>query len=263
MPPAIRVEVIPDRTEVRLSESLRVEVRIQGPAPLRLDLPKQWLAESSAEVWKIEPLGKPVLADVPDGGQTWNQSFQLDPYLPGAPLPLTFSPVKVNDLEVNLPSFSITVTTTVRDAKVEDARPITGIEMLPPKPVTPATNYLPWLIAGIAVAAVFVVLIRLRRPKPVPQPAPGEWIRAELAKLSAGSPTFAEGLAAILRGYISRVWSVPAENLTTAELRETKPELEPFWEMLDHCDHAKYAGETMSASQGEEMRQKIRFILNV
>jgi hypothetical protein len=255
-PPAINVDVIPERTELRLSDSMRVEIHIQGPAPLRLDLPKEWLGEASAGLWKMEPLGKPALTELPGGGQKWSQSFQLDPYVPGAPVPLIFSPVKVNGQEKDLPSFSIAVTTKITNPNIEDARPITGIETLPPQPVQPATNHVPWVLAGVVGVVLVLIFVLRRRPKSEPEPNPNEWARRELAMLNAGSATFAEELAGVLRGYLHRQHGLPAETRTTAELRSANPNLEPLLELLDRCDRAKYAGEAMSVEECEEMRNE-------
>lgn len=257
----ISVEVIPERTELRLSDSMRVEIHIAGPAPLRLDLPKEWLGEASAGLWKMESLGAPKLIEVSGGGQKWSQSFQLDPYVPGAPLPLIFSLVKVNGQEMNLPSFSIAVTTKITNPKIEDARPITGIETLPPKPVQPAGNYAPWYLAGLFVVMFIVIRVLRHRPKPQLEPNLNEWARKELAKLDAGSADFAARLSGIMRSYIVRVWKVPAETRTTAELRAEYPNL-PDLEMLDRCDRAKYAGETISEAECEEMRQKLLLMID-
>jgi len=261
MPPEIQIEVIPERTELRLSDSMRLDIIIRGPAPLRLDLPKEWLGEASAGLWKMESLGKPTLTDIADGGQCWSQSFRLDPYAPGTPVPLIFSAVVVNGRDVNLPSFSIPVTTTVANAKIEEARPITGIETLPPKPVIPATNYAPWFLGGLFGVALAVIVLLRRRTKPQPESNPNRWASEALAKLNAESATFVEDVAAVLRGYIRRVWGVPAETRTTAELRGSNPDLEPFLGLLDRCDRAKYAGEPMNSADREELRKEILFIL--
>jgi len=257
-PPAISVEVIPSRTELRLSESLRAEVRISGPAPLRLDLPKEWLAESSPAVWKIEPLGSPRLTDAPGGVQQWSQSFRLDPYLPGASVPLAFSPAIVNGQEVHFPSFSIAVTTSITNPKVEDARPITGIETLPPEPARPQLSGEPWQYAVVTLFLAIMVyrLFRRQKPKLQPEPSPSEWFHRELAKLNAGDANFAEAMAAIIRGYLRREHGIPAEARTVAELRATQPQLESMLSILDRCDRSKFAGEKLSGEECEEMRDR-------
>jgi hypothetical protein len=243
-PAAIRAEAIPDRTELRLSDSLRLELTVSGPAPLRLEPPKEWLAETSAGLWRIRPLGPARLQDIPDG-QRWSQSFRLDPYVPGSPVPLTFNPVSVNDREVDLPSFSITVTTTIAKAILDEARPITGMEGPPPRPVEHSNTTGPAIAIAVAIAivAMSAAFSLRRRPRNAPEPSPGDLAIAALRQLDPQGPGFAHDLAAILRDWLERGRGLPARSHTVAELRGSNPELDPVLSILDRCERGKYSGE--------------------
>ena len=46
-----------DRTTIRLSENLWVTFAVEGPAPLRVELPENLLAAESMAAWRIRPLG--------------------------------------------------------------------------------------------------------------------------------------------------------------------------------------------------------------
>jgi hypothetical protein len=151
------------------------------------------------------------------------------------------------------------VQTNVTEAKPDAARPVTGIEELPPAPPDDP-GAVGWLFVGGAAAVVAVaVLVALRRrwrarARPLP---PTEWAVARLDRLGAdlaadrvSGGELADRLAAVLREFVERRYGLPATRLTTGELaieaqRAGWP-AEPaavLRALLDRCDRAKFAGE--------------------
>ena len=261
--PAFGAEVMseakPDRTEVRLSESVRVTLTVDGAAPLRVELPAELLDEPSAAVWRLRPAGPATVQDLPDGKQRWSQPYRADPYQPGEKLRLGFAPARAfvgadpQPQPVEWPEVTITVTTEVR-GDLAEVRPPTGIEELPPPPPRPVPTW-EWAAWGVglaaAVTAVGVLVRRFLRRKPAPLP-PREWAERELDRLAAehpDGPAFAERLSAVLRRFVELRSPLPGTKLTTAELvARLGPEagwpvevLADVTNVLDRCDVSKFA----------------------
>src|SRR5439155_94444 len=79
---------------------------VEGPAPLRVELPKQVLAPETERDWKIQPAGPAAVAPLPGGRERWAQAFRLDPYVAGE-FRVEFAPVKVNGREVTPAGFDV------------------------------------------------------------------------------------------------------------------------------------------------------------
>jgi hypothetical protein len=254
----VKAEVTDDRTDpkkaLRLSESLRATLTIIGPAPLRVELPSPLLDPLSDRDWKIQPVGTPAVAAAGEGMQRWSQTFRLDPYVTGESLPVIFARVKVNDREVQPGGFEVRVVSTVPEAKADAARPVTGIEQLPPPPEAPPVRVAPvwWVLGGLAAGFLLALVWRARRK--APPPSPREWAAAALDRLERDSPTpaaFVERAAGVLREFVERRFGIPAPKLTTAELLAVARE-QAVWSVeeadalrgiLDRCDRAKFAGD--------------------
>jgi hypothetical protein len=102
-------------------------------------------------------------------------------------------------------------------SNLDDARGVTGPEPAPPAPVPVWRDERAWAVALAVVAVTAAVLAgRRHRPPPAPEPPPGEWAAAELDRLAQSGPD-ADGLAAVLRGFLARQFHVPAAA-TTAEV---------------------------------------------
>jgi hypothetical protein len=261
----VTARVAADRTSVRLSESVRATLTVEGPAPLRVEPPKAPLDPVSDRDWKVQPVGPPAVSAAAGGRQTWAQAFRLDPYVPGEKLPVVFAAVRVNGREVAPGGFEVTVVSTV--AKTDPPRPATGIEELPPPPIDTPVSPSPWWAAGAVavVALAAVVAWRLRR-KPAPVP-PELWAAAEFDEVERADLAPAarvERAAAVLREFVARRLGVPAPTLTTAELlaavgQAGRPagEVEALRAVLDRCDRSKYAGD-VPADGGREVVAECR-----
>ena len=180
-------------TSIRLSDSVALTLSLEGPAPLRMEPIREsakLLTAESAAAWHIRPLGPAAITRLSDGRERWSQTFRLDPYLAGEAVPIGFAPVRVmvgtdlNAHEVTWSTQEVRVRTSLAEARAENARPVTGIEQLPPiAPPPPETIGWPFVavLASVFAAVVSIVLVRRSRATP-PPPSPGEWARRELAQ---------------------------------------------------------------------------------
>jgi hypothetical protein len=250
---------------MRLSESLRATLTIQGEAPLRVELPKPLLDPITDRDWKIQPLGSPGVTQLPDGRERWTQTYRLDPYVPGKGMPVIFAAVNVNGREVLPGGFEVNVITTITEAKAEAAKPVTGIEELPPPPSDNAMSLSPWWgIAVVAVAGACVLFVRLRRK--VPPVPPHEWALGMLDHLEQSEAPEAERvalLATIVREFIERRFGIAATKLTTQELLAVPipwhaEQSESLRQILDACDRAKFAGVVPSTDECGELLSRCR-----
>jgi hypothetical protein len=64
------VTVTTSATALRLSDAAELTLTAGGPAPLRVELPKELLAPETAVGWQLVPVGPPVTS--PDG-TSWVQ----------------------------------------------------------------------------------------------------------------------------------------------------------------------------------------------
>lgn len=267
--PAAGQAVVPsvtlDRQAVRLSEPVRVTLAVEGPSPLRVDLPdepQKLLAGPAAAAWRIRPVGGVTVEELPEGRQRWSRSYRLDPYLAGDAVPVAFAPVPVaaggnpNAQPVTWPPAEVKVTTAITDPRADAARPVTGIEELPPV-VGPDPGAAGWPFVAALVGAfgsvLTVVLVRRWRAKPPPLP-PAEWATRELDRLArevaAGSAAGAADRAAgVVRGFVERRHGLPASQRTTAELVAAcagaawpAEGVAGLRDLLERCDRTRFAG---------------------
>ncbi len=252
-PPSVRLEATADRADITLAQSVRVALAIEGPAPLRVELPESLLTADANAAWRIRPDPPGARAEVTPSGpgrERWQQVYRLDPYAEGQPLVASFDPVTVNGQAQTWEPVRVRVTRTVGDPSVTPPRPPIGPEDPPAPAVEPPPPPLPvWaaVTAGLGCVAVLgAVLLRARREKPVP---PGEWALAQLARLPAGGGAqTVERVAAIVRAFVEGRFGVPAPKLTTEELAAAArgqgwpvEQADPLRALLDECDRVKFA----------------------
>jgi hypothetical protein len=259
-PGKIVPRVVVDRNSISLSERVQVTLSLEGPSPLRIELPEPLLSAESSVLWRIRP-GKEsaIIEKLPGDRERWSRMYRLDPYSPGDPLQLSFAPAKVNGEEVDWPMLAVRVQTSISELKAENARPITGIEELPPPAPTSGT-YLSWTIlavCGLLLLVAGTLAARWRSRKQQRILSADEWakgaldqVERDIAAESVQVVLLADRVANIVREFISRRFGWPALHLTTVELL-TKAEL-ANWpsqsvaslaDLLGHCDRAKFAGE--------------------
>jgi len=249
--PEVNVSATTNRNTVDLSQSLTVTLTIEGPSPLRVELPRQVLAPETERDWKIQAVGQPILTRLDAIRERWEHVFRLDPFDYGQSMAVVFAPIIVNGREVPGAGFAVTVEDPRLEPRAADSMPVTGIEQLPP-PIAPHRSRLWWWLAPLVLLVpTFVVAWRIwKSPKRLP---PRDWALTALAALerdNLSGETLVTAVAAIVRGLIEREFGVPAPKLTTEELLTTSQQsawpvehTEPLRLLLEECDRAKFAGD--------------------
>ena len=255
-------EVVPvvtiDRNVIRLSESVRITLSLEGDTPLRVDLPKELLDELSTKSWRIRPQSAAIVEDQPNGQQRWSQSFRVDPYIPGEAVHLGFATVNVQagtDREskaISWKSLEVRVTTTVTGDAFSEMRGGTGIELLP-EPVASQREFPPWVLATFLIAfAVMVMATGIGR-----RVRKRQTVRTIEQQALAGLDNIPNGAtpADILRQYIEARTGIAVLHLTTPELLQSlQPRSLPDLQtLLERCDLAKFSGVTPDANDRFEL----------
>jgi hypothetical protein len=263
-----------DRTAVPLSESVRATVSIEGPAPLVVAAPKGLLAGASAEAWRVRPAGLAAVEQLPGGRERWVQVYRLDPYVPGKEVPVAFAPFEVAAgggpaARVTVGEKAVAVSTALKEPKAADARPVTGIEELPPVPAGgPDLATAAGVVGALFVAALAVVLWmhrRFRSPVVTPADRASHELTALADRLAAGAiapAAFADHLAAAVRTFVQRRYGVAATRMTTAELAAAEPAPPAgVLPVLERCDLAKFAGREPTADECRELLEQCRAVV--
>ena len=259
----VTATLVPDHQTIRLSGSLTLRATVEGPAPLRVEMPGAALSDESAPLWEIAPLGPAERVDLPGGQQRWTQEYKVSPFAPGPAVPLSLGDGTVaagDALEataIAFPALSIHVDTKIVKIEAGEALPATGIEELPPLPPSDA---LPPGVVGFAFAVVLLltvgIVLSLRRRKPKPEPTPVEAALRAIDAISRDADT-PDRLAAILRAFAAKRFDLPAATMTTAELAQVNPDKE-LQAILEVCDRTRFAGVVWGPEEAEAMICKVR-----
>lgn len=253
------IDIVADRAALRLWDSAIVTLTVAGDAPLRIDSPREILTGESAGLWKVVPVGPPRVEPAGEGRERWTQKYECWPYCPPADaVPMQFASLRVTagaaTEAVSLPEkgaekpLYFKVESSLVGAKAEDARPATGVEELPPLPVSPIGLPALWAITGGAlVVMVAAVIALIRRRNRVLEPSPTAAALAELEAL--GDPPALDQVADILRQYLRRRFALPSDTATTTELLAVIRErtdwpterIAELGTILDECDVVKFA----------------------
>ena len=241
---------------VWLADNARLTVSVEGPMPLRVELPDrpdELLDEPSRRAWKIDQPGPPETTPLDGGRERWTRTYRLSPFVPGKTVPVGFDPVKVRagrvTHDLTFPTVGVEVKTTGTPPKLDGVE-VRGIEVLPPvsAPPEPVGWVLAAVLGAVFAAGIGVGLARRWRAKPpAPHPALRAWAELDRAAAETAGPA-AERVAAALREYVARRFGVPAPHLTTAELAAAPwPDGFPadavavLADVLAACDRAKFA----------------------
>ena len=263
-----------DKTTVRLSESVTVTATLQGNAPLVVTPPKEWLLPESAAVWRIRPNGPATLEKQADGQERWVQTFRADPYQAGE-LPLAFAPIEVKSgamaKSVEWPTHTVKVQTSITAANAAEARPITGIEDVPPEIIDdrgPTT--IAFAMIGLSIVAALIAFALRRRKAVTPTLAATVAQQIEALERShiAGEidgRTFAERLSEIVRDWVQSRFGLPAKQQTTTELTDASTNWddgtrEAIREVLSQCDRMKFAGREPTVDECRELAAGARAV---
>ena len=261
--------VAPDR--ITLAESARLTLALEGPVPLRVELPdrvEQLLAPESAIVWRLRPTGPAVTTPLPGGRERWERGFRLDPFASGKEIPLALNPVRVragtalDAVDINWPSPTLRVDVTINEARPDGARPVTGFEEIATPPVvTPTVTG--WSMLGVlasvfATVLAFVIFRKARAPSPILTPEERacrelDRIARDVTARQVSTVKVVERLVRVVRGYIERRHALPASTLTTPELvaaceREGGAQsAAALRDWLGRCDRVRFAGDDPAA----------------
>lgn len=230
-----------DRDWLWLSESLTATLRIEGPTPLSVAVPKEWLRADAAAAWQITPQNNPKSESLPGGRSAWTIEFRIDPYVPGESVPLAFAPVAVVgdgvESQLELPTRTMLVKTRFANAQATDAIPIMSYE---DPPLADSSNSVPIIAigCGVVILAVLAWIGSLRFRRRI-ESKPQESTTSRLSTLRSDNPSitsrrFAEELAQIVRRHLESEWAIPANNRTTGELVGER--LKQPRELLEWCD---------------------------
>lgn len=247
----------PDPLNIRLSDEVTVTLRVEAPAPLRVELIDK---VQGNDALLLELKSRPSVRGVNGGPAVWEQELQLTPLQPGKhalTLPsLRYRTADEKWHDVSWEPVTVTVTTRVQKAEPSAARDITAIEEL----ATPERGHgwLLWVAVGTGAVLLgsLAFLVGRRRAARRPPPSPEVLALRELDGLAAQAPASAAeveryhtALSAVVRRYLEQRFQIPAERQTTAEflaaVRQGSPLTEPQQTLLGgfltRCDLAKFA----------------------
>jgi hypothetical protein len=279
----ITARAVFDKDSVALSGEVVLTLTVEGPERLEVEpplvpkaAPPRWLLTDAARSsWEISDKGLPTVANLGNGRQLWRQEFSLRPFSDKAKVEIALLPLKVKagtalPVEINWPDqVAIAVTSSIRNADVQQLRPVTDVEA--PAPAPPQRfGRKHWLIVAIvAVGAVLtlVLVVILIRKGNFRQPGVSYnavWAVGELNDLAAsnaGGPAAAGRISAVLRLYLEHRFHLPATRSTTAELLDRLRQKEdftggdPLMEILAFCDVAKFAGSSADGGVSADARE--------
>lgn len=263
-------KLVIDTNTLTLSQSLRVELQIEGAAPLRVFWPRieALLDPNSARVWNCQPVGNARRESQASGQERWIQEYRFDPFVPGDPLTIRFSPIRVQagtavePANVAIPGVDVKATTTLT-ADSSALRPVTGIESLPEVHVQQAAGSY-WAIAAVGILIALTGITGLiwlwkRRNRFVPLT---HWqiLEVELTEIEKGEISTvdqARRLAQAIREAIMAHSAIVADRKTTAELLEACPGVVPLKSVMEECDRIRFAG---SGEEVQDLRGSIEAV---
>lgn len=271
----------PPRVTMYLSDRVEVELSVEGPAPLRVQTPLQWLTPASQRDWGITPVGPSRQEDIGAGRERWVQRFHLEPYVARAGQVVAFAAIRVNDQDYEGPVFEATVRTHVQAGEIR-IRPIA------PAPeeteIGPAVEeaglrlgwrglFWTWLAL---LGAVLVLWQCKRRPE---TPTPRQWALQQWEKwevkwqsTSGSEPVescdyqvLADEMARIVRGYLEQRWGWPARCWTTAEVLAAATQAgwpvehtHMLERLLDGCDRVRFTTHEEYGTAGQHLLAAFR-----
>ena len=222
--PDLTANVIVDRSTIRLSDHAIITVSVEGPAPLAVEIPADWLAEESSANWRAKAIAPAKIETLTNGRERWSISLRVDPYATGDPITITLKSLDVRSGQnagpqhVDLPSVTVRVTTDVSTIRPEEARSITGIESVPE---SAGSSQLWWWAVGIllsfVIAAIWIIHKRWTAHE---LPETNEhWLERRMAALEreTDSRAVANGVSELLRDLVTRKCGVPLESRTANE----------------------------------------------
>jgi hypothetical protein len=269
--------VEPTEATIRLSDTIILTLVVDGPAPLRVDLPRRLLDDSSARVWQLHAQGAGTIIDLASGRQRWSRTYVATPFIPGKRLPLVFAPVAVTAAtavkaqEIPVPPVYVTVTTQITRLDPEEIRPIT-----PPLPSPESTTNPDWRLLGLIVVVTLVatmfLLRQLYRRNKFQRVDSRQRFLEELDSLSRQqipASIAASKLFHYFHRYLESRLNIPATRRTSVELAKAEEILglhpalrDLILECLHREDQLRFSGEFILPEEVESLRTQMLQIVD-
>jgi len=243
---------------IRLSETLRVTLTVEGGQALQVEAPS--VAESRQ--WKVVRQTKGEKRHLKDNQWRWQAEIELEPAEPGK-LSLPEIVLKYrNDSKLEWTSKKWDDTSIeVLGPEGMDVRGELPIEPVPP---SPSLDWLPLVqvMAGLLFLALLCgVLWWWRRPKPAVILSPDVRALRDLEQLRSAQPeAIHAGVSAIVRRFVEERFGVQAPRQTSEEILQSarasevfpRDRLEPLAGLLAECDRVKFTGTAPTRESCEE-----------
>lgn len=267
----VTIRLQPQRCELWLSDTVEVELLVEGPAPLRVESPQQWLSVASQREWGLTPLGVSRQEKCGPQRECWRQRFLLEPFVPGPVQVVSFAHLRVNGRDYPGPVLEAVVRSRV---DLQDSRigPLADWPQQTAEGERPdrSDGRLRLAFAWLALLGAAGALWQSRRR--AKQQTPRQWLLQSWTMWQGGQalpvqtePTAVQRarataamLADTLRQYIARRWKLPAQSWTTAELLAaaartgwTVEQTDALERLLHQCDRWRFAAAGMNESAGD------------
>lgn len=263
-PPELKIDLALSQLKVPLSGYVQLDVTVQGPAPLQLDLPKQWLAQESQLAWRVVPIQPQPIQSLSDGSELFVQSFQVWPYQVGKAVPLQMAPWQVRYADrtdwqtIPWPEKTLEVTTIITEASPEKALPVTPFEPWPEAKEISLADRL--VLVGVLACLCGLVIgffswrKRRRQPVVVPLTLPQLWQQLQQQHQNAAIPlrSVLDQLEALLQQTLQdQPTTELASILQQVSLARFAPELPAASQVLDWIEAGRQASMSGSLLQAE------------
>jgi len=264
-------------SKVSLSESTLIELAIEGPAPVEVDLPVQL---SVTKDWVVQ-VGQTSTYKVENGREVWSVVIRFEPYATGERVKVELPPIpfrvgnEVRQWEVRFDPVNIHVTSSVLDPKLGSAKPVLTPDFIPKSDSTRMTDAtIGGFVLLIVLCAAFIALmIRRSGYKDIPIASPRDSAMAKLQSLEARREPIAADAAALsqlVREYLNRQYGIPTEHLTTLEtfaciqanLTVSPEQQSRIQRILSAADLIKFAGTELQLSIWNELIADCRIWLD-
>lgn len=263
----VTIRLSPARARLQLSDTLEVELVVEGPAPLQVEPSSSWLTVASQRDWGVMTVGTHRLHSIGSQRERWVQHLRMEPFVPGTTQLIAFAPMRVNGREYPGPVLEVDVLTGVDPQKDKIGSVVWPAEEQDPA-FTPPPQWTGWGWTGVLSAGLVLMgaaglvwscqrrSVRLS-PRQWAWQKLGEWEYwltrkwpQEYEVRTLGIGRIAAEVSAIVREYIRRRWGWPAPCWTTAELLAaatqagwTIEQTQALERLLHECDRWRFRAE--------------------
>jgi hypothetical protein len=263
-----------DRPTLALADVLHVVISLEGEKGLHIDTAVRLVPGAS---WELLSSSAPEPKMQETGRMRWQQTLTLAPLAPGEQklelTSLVFHDVDADPRTIAWKSFTVLVSTQIKDADPTQIRDITATEDPPAAPERTMPVWLWFALPPPVVLLGLAGLWLLRRRAQVRPMSASARAKRECARLLAmrlpekgHGKSFVTLLTGIVRRYLERRYDLPARRQTTAELlrdidartdldADAKRWLHSFFEQ---ADRVKFAGTPINAEHCAAAAAEVR-----